>query len=97
MNQDVINAKINKLILQKEKIQKKRESAFLKLLAKRQNEGMSQTLLVGLLISAEQLVQEHPNFKEVWQAAGERFLVQKRKYSKSHSHPTTDPSVSTPA
>lgn len=87
---EALDTKIAKLKEKKKRI----EEETIKRLASCVNQvsdQMNMRTLIGLILDAPKIIQENKNKKEVWQIAGEKFLLTKTSKTKSatpQDHPT---------
>jgi hypothetical protein len=73
-----IRERIGKLTEQQHKIEEKYITTVAKLVKNMTNKGIDIKILTGIILSAEQIMNENLDKKEAWQKAGEKFLFRSK-------------------
>ena len=79
-----LKAKINKLTEQQHQIEDKYINTVSMLVKNLTEKGMDLSILTGMLLNANDIIQDASTKRETWQEAGEKFLRKsKNKYEKA--------------
>lgn len=81
---DKLKAKIERLTAQQHQIEERYIGSIAKLVADTTQKGFDMRMLTGIILNANDIIAESPAKKEVWQLAGQKFLLRaKNKNSRS--------------
>lgn len=84
---DKIKARIEQLTEQQHKIEEKYITTVAKLVKNMANKDVDIKILAGMILGAEQVINENMDKKEAWQKAGDKFLFRPK-----NNKPATDQS-----
>ncbi len=70
-----LKSKIEKLTAQQHQIEEKYIATVAQLLKDLTHKGFDLPVLTGMILNAEDIITKSPSKKEVWQIAGQKFLL----------------------
>ena len=70
-----LKAKIERLTEQQHQIEERYIGSIAKLVADTTQKGFDMRVLTGIILNANDIIAESPTKKEVWQIAGQKFLL----------------------
>lgn len=70
----ILNKKIEKLMVQKEKVESVYIGSISKIILKSVQEGTDIQVIAGMILDTSEIIKESPEKKEAWQVAGRKFL-----------------------
>jgi hypothetical protein len=69
-----LNKKIEKLLVQKEKVESVYIESISKIILKSVQEDIDIQIIAGIILDTSDIIKESPEKKEAWQEAGRKFL-----------------------
>lgn len=69
-----LNKKIEKLLVQKEKVESVYIGSISKIILKLVQEGTDIQIIAGMILDTSEIIKKSPEKKEAWQGAGRKFL-----------------------
>ena len=69
-----LNKKIEKLLVQKEKVESVYIGSISKIILKAVQDGTDIQIIAGMILDTSEIIKGSPEKKEAWQVAGQKFL-----------------------